>query len=232
MKDEQYHYLQVIYWQIKDKLRDILLNQVELFLPEEDTDRITVYETDEPISIRDACYEMLELAWETNTEVRSVLNEKGNPIFLSTANCNTAKEMIHFANKKRKEFKKHPLHKHLFTIQKRLDKEMTSRYQKLLDNTWIDLSSSLEKLTNNKGNRADTLRFANQLRRINILTQTQRLDQKKIHLHISSDQQKYMEDHLNKDATSIRTFIQKISDRINRRAPINIPVGVNGNTRE
>lgn len=232
MNDQEYRDLQTVYWQIKDKEKDLLEDEIDFFLSKINDKTIIEYEGQEGTSLRNACRDMLRISRMDAVEVRAVLEKDNDLFFLSTDGCETERDMIQAAKKRRNEFRQRPLCKHLSKIQKRLDEENTTRYQKLLNVTWQNLADSFKKLTNQPRAREDVYTFGNQIKRLSVLSETRGLNNKRLPLHLSLEQQEYMKKHINSTAQTEQQLAKLIASRINQHRPLNIRIFFADNTRE
>ncbi len=232
MNDQEYQDMQTIYWQIKDKEKDLLEDEIGWFLSEINGKTIVAYEGQEETSLRNVCRDMLRMSRMDAVEVRTVLERDEDIFFLSTAGCETERDMVQAAKKRRNELRQKPLSRHLLKIQKQLDEEHSARYQKLLDVTWQNLARSLQKLTNQPRTREDVYTFGNQIKRLSVLSETRGLNNKRLPLHLSSEQQEYMKKHINSTAQTEQQLAKLIASRINQHRPLNIRVFFADNTRE
>ena len=232
MNDQEYQDMQTIYWQIKDKEKDLLEDEIGWFLSEINGKTIVAYEGQEETSLRNVCRDMLRMSRMDAVEVRTVLERDEDIFFLSTAGCETERDMIQAAKKRRNELRQKPLSRHLLKIQKQLDEEHSARYQKLLDVAWQNLARSLQKLTNEGGSLEDVYTFKNQIIRISILSETRGFNHKKLPLHLSQEQQEYMNEHINSAAQPTHRLTKIIAARINQHRSIGLRIILSDNTRE
>lgn len=232
MNDQEYQDMQTIYWQIKDKEKDLLEDEIGWFLSEINGKTIVAYEGQEETSLRNVCRDMLRMSRMDAVEVRTVLERDEDTFFLSTAGCETERDMVRAAKKRRNEFRQKPLSRHLLKIQKQLDEEHSARYQKLLDVTWQNLARSLQKLTNKRGSSKDVNAFKDQIERISVLSKTRGLNDKRLPLHLSSEQQEYMKKHINNAAQQTQQLTKLIASQINQHRSVSIRIVSSDNTRE
>ncbi len=232
MNDQEYQDMQTIYWQIKDKEKDLLEDEIGWFLSEINGKTIVAYEGQEETSLRNVCRDMLRMSRMDAVEVRTVLERDEDTFFLSTAGCETERDMVRAAKKRRNELRQKPLSRHLLKIQKQLDEEHSARYQKLLDVTWQNLARSLQKLTNEGGSSKDVYTFKNQITRISVLSETRGFNHKRLPLHLSSEQQEYMKKHINNAAQQTQQLTKLIASRINQHRSVSIRIVSSDNTRE
>ncbi len=224
--------MQTIYWQIKDKEKDLLENEIDLFLSEINDRTIVEYTVQEEISLRSACRNMLRISRMDAVEVRAVLEKDKDILFLSTAGCETERDMVQVAKKRRNELQQTPLSRHLSKIQKQLDEENNARYQKLLNVAWQNLALSLQKLINEGGSSEDIYTFKNQINRISVLSEMRGFNHKRLPLHLSQEQQEYMKEHINNAAQPAQQLTKIIAARINQHRSVSIRIVSSDNTRE